>query len=230
MARELEAFRALAVEVLAECDPSFDLPKDERWLAAVRGVRRRYCLPFVRGSRIPWPSSAHTTKPSTPVADDRPAMGRPDRPRAARRQTVTGRWTTGRQWRRLCGCWPRPRRPSSFKPFATGSPPTSHCSPACSAIRSVTPFGMSPHSPRTETGAGSRTPGLGTRTLGRDGLPAGASRRTRPRRATGRPTSSEPGERVLPWRPHTPATVDQTFGCTQRVRVPPRGGSRGRFV
>ena len=50
MARELEAFRALAVEVLAECDPSFDLPKDERWLAAVRGVRRRYCLPFVRGT------------------------------------------------------------------------------------------------------------------------------------------------------------------------------------
>lgn len=40
--RDLEAFRAVAVDVLGERDPSLSLPLDERWLASIRGLRRAY--------------------------------------------------------------------------------------------------------------------------------------------------------------------------------------------
>lgn len=39
---DLERFQAVALEVLGERDPSLDLPAEERWLASMRGLRRRH--------------------------------------------------------------------------------------------------------------------------------------------------------------------------------------------
>lgn len=39
---DLERFRSVVLEVLGERDPSLKLPTEERWLASVRGLRRRY--------------------------------------------------------------------------------------------------------------------------------------------------------------------------------------------
>ena len=40
--QDLDTFESLALEVLGEDDPRWDLPADERWLAAIRGKVRRY--------------------------------------------------------------------------------------------------------------------------------------------------------------------------------------------
>lgn len=47
--RDLESFEAVALEVLTERDPSLELPSDERWLASVRGLRRRYSVTLREG-------------------------------------------------------------------------------------------------------------------------------------------------------------------------------------
>lgn len=46
---DLEAFRAVALDVLGERDPSLDLPHDERWLASMRGLRRRFSVTLRQG-------------------------------------------------------------------------------------------------------------------------------------------------------------------------------------
>ena len=46
---DLDTFESVAVEVLGEDDPRWDLPSDERWLAAIHGKVRQHSLQLRSG-------------------------------------------------------------------------------------------------------------------------------------------------------------------------------------
>lgn len=47
---DLKRFEAVALRVLSEPDPEFELPKEERWMASIRGTKRTHSAVLRRGS------------------------------------------------------------------------------------------------------------------------------------------------------------------------------------